>query len=92
MQQEVSSAADEAARLYLERTLPGDRTSRGIHDAMREASLAKVKSYRSEFDKLAAVAIPKNGPKFLEEVCIIFIQLSFDHLLKSDLFFLFICR
>jgi hypothetical protein len=62
-------AAEEAARLYEERTLPIDRTSRALQEAMTDASNAKVKSLRTEFDKLSAVGNPKHGPRWLEEVC-----------------------
>ena len=81
-QQEVSAAADEAARLYLERTKADERSSRGIHNAMHEAAQSKVKSFRTEFDKLSSVATPKNGPRFLEEVGPFFFRGQFIKVMK----------
>ena len=52
----------------MERTALENRTSIGIHSAMNDAAQAKVKSFRTEFDKLAGIANPKHGPKFLEAV------------------------
>ena len=52
----------------MERTEESNQTPAGITAAMNDASHAKVKSFRSEFDKLTSVANPKNGPKFLEAV------------------------
>ncbi len=47
-----------------------DRTPKGVHDAMIQASTAAIKGFRTEFDKQSAIANPKNGIGFLEEVYI----------------------
>ena len=80
----MSAAADEAAGLYEEKTTREDRNSRALHEAMKAAANAKVKSLRSEFDKLSAVGNPKHGPRWLEEVSLEYFH-SFFNEVKSFL-------
>jgi hypothetical protein len=52
----------------MEDTPKGECTDAGIIAAMRAAAKAKVASYREKFSKVTAVANPKLGDKFLDEV------------------------
>lgn len=67
-QHDIAVASDEACRLYFERTLPDDRSSTGLREAMLEASKAAIKEKKSEYDKYLAIANPRHGPNFLAEV------------------------
>ncbi len=62
-------ASDDAAREYLERTPKEDQTATGVWDAMTEASESMVETIKKkDFTKYLAIANPKNGDEFLEEV------------------------
>lgn len=69
VQQDIAIVSDAAVRTYYEKTKQQDRTPKGVHDAMTQAAIAAIKGYRTEFDKQSAIANPKNGVGFLEEVC-----------------------
>jgi hypothetical protein len=70
VQQEIAEASDEAAQRYLEETPESERSDSGITSAMRAAAKAKAASYRGKFSKYTAVANPKLGDQFLDEVII----------------------
>lgn len=67
-QQDISAASDEAARKYIEETDKEDRSDAEITRVMREAARAKAGQFRGTFSKYTAVANPKLGDQFLEEV------------------------
>lgn len=68
MQQDISEASDEAARKYVDETEEKDQDPAVVTQLMRAAAKAKAGSFRGKFSKFAAVANPKLGDKFLEEV------------------------
>jgi hypothetical protein len=68
MQQDISEASDEAARKYIDETEKKDRDPTVVTQVMRAVAKAKAASYRGKFSKYAAVANPKLGDRFLEEV------------------------
>jgi hypothetical protein len=68
MQQDISEASDEAARKYVDETEEKDQDPAVVTQLMRAAAKAKAASFRGKFSKFAAVANPKLGDKFLEEV------------------------
>ncbi len=70
IQQEIAILSDAAVRIYYEKTKPENRTPKGVHDAMIQAAAAAIKGFRIEFDKQSAIANPKNGVGFLQEVII----------------------
>ena len=67
-QQEIAEAADEAARKYYDETAPEDRSDTDVTSQMRAAARNKQQSFRGQFAKHLAVANPKFGDKFLQEV------------------------
>jgi hypothetical protein len=67
-QQEIAEASDEAAQRYMDDTPECECTNAGITAAMKVAAKAKAASYRGKFSKFTAVANPKLGDKFLDEV------------------------
>ena len=69
LQQEIAEAADEAARKYYDETEPHDRSDTDVTALMRAAARSKQQSFRGQFAKHLAVANPKFGDKFLQEVC-----------------------
>jgi hypothetical protein len=87
VQQEIATISDAAVRAYYEKTQPKDRTPKGVHDVMTQAATAATKGFRTEFDKQSAVANPKNGVGFLEEVCnSIYLQMNNFHVYFLFLF------
>jgi hypothetical protein len=68
MQQDISEASDEAARKYIDETEKKDRDPTVVTQVMRAVAKAKAASYRGKFSKYAAVANPKLGDRFLDEV------------------------
>ncbi len=71
-------ASDEAARVYMERTPKEDQTATGVWDAMTEASDNMVEAIKKkDFTKYLAIANPKHGDDFLEEVSLNHFNLSF---------------
>ena len=71
MQQDIAEASDEAARKYFDETEEKDRDPAAVTQVMRAAAKAKAGSHRGKFSKYAAVANPKLGDRFLEEVCLV---------------------
>ena len=68
LQQEIVEASDDAARKYSEETEEIEKTSSGVTFAMMTAAKAKLQSYKGQFSKFTAVANPKLGDEFLDEV------------------------
>jgi hypothetical protein len=67
-QQEIVDASNDAARKYYEETAEADRTVSGVTAVMRAAAKAKKQSFKGQFSKFTAVANPKFGDEFLQEV------------------------
>jgi hypothetical protein len=68
LQQEIAEASDDAARKYYEETPESERTSTGVTAVMRAATKSKQHSFKGQFSKFTAVANPKFGDGFLDEV------------------------
>ena len=69
LQKEISAATDDDALQYKETTLVEDRIAPGIWLAMTKAQQKMVKLIRAKnFDKYIAMANPKNGDAFFDEV------------------------
>jgi hypothetical protein len=69
LQQEIADASNDAARKYYEETEEADRTVPGVTAMMRAAAKAKQQSFKGQFSKFTAIANPKFGDEFLQEVC-----------------------
>jgi hypothetical protein len=67
-QQEIADASNDAARNYYEETAEADRTVSGVTAVMRAAAKAKQQSFKGQFSKFTAVANPKFGDEFFQEV------------------------
>jgi hypothetical protein len=67
-QQEIAEACDDAARKYYEETPKEDKNNATITTVMRAATRSKQHSFKVQFAKYLAIANPKFGDKFLEEV------------------------
>ena len=70
LQQEISEASDNASRKYYEDTSEHERTGSGVTKMMRDAAKAKHQSFKNQFSKFTAVANPKFGDAFMDEVSI----------------------
>jgi hypothetical protein len=68
LQQEISEASDDASRKYYEETSETDRTGSGVTEVMRAAAKTKHQSFKGQFSKFTAVANPKFGDAFMDEV------------------------
>jgi hypothetical protein len=68
LQQEIAEASDDAAKKYYEETPESERTSTGVTAVMRVAAKSKQHSFKGQFSKFTAVANPKFGDGFLDEV------------------------
>jgi hypothetical protein len=64
-QQDIVETSDEATRKYVEETPKDDRCVSAVTAVM------KATSFRKNFSKFIALANPKLGDKFFEEVCFI---------------------
>ena len=67
-QQEIAEASDDAARKYYEETPEGDRNDAAVTAVMRHAAKSKQHSFKGQFAKYLAIANPRFGDKFLQEV------------------------
>jgi hypothetical protein len=61
-------ASNDAARKYYEETAKADRTVSGVTAVMRATAKAKQQSFKGQFSTFTAVANPKFGDEFLQEV------------------------
>jgi hypothetical protein len=68
-QQEIAEASDDAARKYYEETPKDEWNDAAVTLAMRNAAKTKQQSFKGQFFKYLAIANPKFGEKFLQEVC-----------------------
>jgi hypothetical protein len=76
LQQEISEAFDDASRKYYEETLEKDKTSSGVTEVMRAAAKSKHQSFKGQFSKFTAVANPKFGDAFMDEVSLLCLRAS----------------
>jgi hypothetical protein len=76
-QQEIADASNDAARKYYEETTEADRTVSGVTAVMRAAAKAKQQSFKGQFSKFTAVANPKFGDEFLQEVSDFSLQFTY---------------
>ena len=67
-QQEIAEASDDAARKYYEDTPKDERNDAAVTALMRHAAKSKLQSFKGQFHKYLAIANPKFGEKFLQEV------------------------
>jgi hypothetical protein len=71
LQQEILEASDDASRKYYEETPEKDRTGLGVTKVMRAAARNKHQSFKGQFSKFTAVANPKFGDAFMDEVSLL---------------------
>jgi hypothetical protein len=76
LQQEISEASDDASRKYYEETPEKDRTGSGVTEVMRAAAKSKQQSFKGQFSKFTAVANPKFGDAFMDEVSLLILRAS----------------
>jgi hypothetical protein len=87
LQQEIAEASNDAARKYYDETPKDERSDTEVTAVMRAAAKTKQHSFRGQFSKYTAVANPKFGDEFLEEVCASFlIPLQFILILYCNMF------
>jgi hypothetical protein len=67
-QQEIAEASDDVARKYYEETPKEDRNDTAVTAIMRHATKSRQHSFKGQFAKSLAIANPKFGDKFLQEV------------------------
>jgi hypothetical protein len=63
-------ASDDAAKKYYEETPEAERTIPGVTAVMRAAVKTKQNSFKGQFSKFTAIANPKFGNEFLDEVSV----------------------
>jgi hypothetical protein len=68
LQQEIAEASDDVARKYYEETPELERTGPGVTAVMRAVAKSKQHSFKGQFSKFTAIANPKLGDGFLDEV------------------------
>jgi hypothetical protein len=68
LQQEIAEAADDAVRKYYDETAKEDRSDTAVTAVMRAAARSMQQSFRGHFAKHLAIANPKFGDRFLQEV------------------------
>jgi hypothetical protein len=71
LQQEILEASDDASRKYYEETPEKDRTGSGVTEVLKAAAKFKHQSFKAQFSKLTAVANPKFGDDFMDEVSLL---------------------
>jgi hypothetical protein len=69
----ATSASDDATRKYYDETPKDERIDTEVTTLMRVAAKTKLQSFKGQFSKYTAVANPKFGDEFLEEVCVVFL-------------------
>jgi hypothetical protein len=67
-QQEIAEASDDVARKYYEETPKEDRNDAVVTAVMRHAAKTRHHSFKGQFTKYLAIANPKFGNEFLQEV------------------------
>ena len=68
LQQEISDASDEAAQQYLNETPDDERSDSEVARLMKAAAKSKMTTLKGQWSKYSAVANPKLGAEFLQEV------------------------
>ena len=76
LQQEILEASDDASRKYYEETPKKETTGLEVTEVMRDAAKAKHQSFKNQFSKFTAVANPKFGDAFMDEVSILCVRAS----------------
>ena len=87
LQQEISEASNDASRKYYEETYEKERTGSGVTEVMRDAAKAKHQSFKNQFSNFTAVANPKFGDTFIDEVSTLCVRASQFPFLTSMLSF-----
>jgi hypothetical protein len=67
-QQKIAKASNDAAKKYYEETPKDDRSNIAVITVKRAAARSKQQSFKGQFAKYLAIANPKFGDKFLQEV------------------------
>jgi hypothetical protein len=68
LQQEIAEAADDAARKYYDETAKEDRSNTDVTAVMRATARSRQQYFKGQFAKHLAIANPKFGDRFLQEV------------------------
>jgi hypothetical protein len=68
LQQEIAEASNDAARKYYDEIPADERSTSEVTALMRAAAKTKHQSFKGQFSKYTAVANPKFGDEFLQEV------------------------
>jgi hypothetical protein len=68
LQQEIAEASNDAARKYYDETPKEERSNTEVTAVIRAAAKTKLHSFKGQFSKYTAIANPKFGDEFLEEV------------------------
>jgi hypothetical protein len=68
LHQEIAEAFDKEVRKYVKEILEEERSNFGMMAVMRATAKNKVQSFKGQFSKYTAIANPKLGDEFFEEV------------------------
>lgn len=70
LQAEIARAADDAVEEYNRSVPENERTATGVWEVMQTANDKAIKTIKQkDFQKYLAVANPKNGDDFFNQVC-----------------------
>jgi hypothetical protein len=72
LQQEIAEASNDVARKYYDETPKEERYNAGVTTIMKAAAKTKQQSFKGQFFKYLAIANPKFGDNFLQEVSAFF--------------------
>ena len=67
-QQEITEASDDVVKKYYEEIIKDNRSNTTIIAIMKATARSKQQSFKSHFAKYLAIANPKFGDKFFQEV------------------------
>lgn len=67
-EQEITEASDDVAKTYYDETPKDERSDTKVTAVMTITAKTKQHSFKSQFSKYAAIANPKFGDEFLEEI------------------------
>jgi hypothetical protein len=76
LQQEIAEALDDATRRYYVKTIEAEMTSLRVTAMMRAAAKTKQQSFKGQYSKFTAIANPKFGDGFLDEISDLCLHLS----------------
>ena len=68
LEQEIAEASNDAARKYYDKKPKEKRFNTSITTIMRATTKSKQQSFKAQFFKYFAIANPKFGDNFLQEV------------------------